>query len=354
MRAAVIRGGLEGAEVVDVPEPTPGPGQVLVRSRACGLCGSDVHFAQVVRSGAADAGGPGIILGHEFCVEVVEHGPGAGTGTGGSGPRLAPGTLACGVPYITGPAGPEMVGFSATAPGALAEYLLVDADKLEAVPAGLSPEAASLTEPLAVGRHAADLGAMERGRPAVIVGCGPVGLAVLVALKADGHGPVLVSDPSPVRRAAAERLGADVVVDPGERSPYGSWDELGVGEAVPSPLLAGARRVPVTVFECVGIPGLIQQVLDGVPIGSRVVVVGVCMQPDTILPVTGVLKEVELVFSFAYRPDEISAVLRAVGDGAIDAESLVTGTVGLDGVGDALDALATDPSEIKIVVKPGG
>jgi threonine dehydrogenase-like Zn-dependent dehydrogenase len=222
-----------------------------------------------------------------------------------------------------------------------------------AVPAGLPPEVACLTEPLAVGRHAAALGALERGRPAIVIGCGPVGLAVLLALKAEGHGPVLASDPSPVRRAAAERLGADIVVDPGERSPFESWDELGVPESLPSPLLTTrGRRVPVTVFECVGLPGLIQQVVDGVPIGSRVVVVGVCMQPDTILPVTGILKEVELVFSFAYRPDEIAGVLRDIGDGTLDAGSLVTGTVGLEGVGDALDALATDPAEIKIVVRP--
>jgi 2-desacetyl-2-hydroxyethyl bacteriochlorophyllide A dehydrogenase len=349
MRAAVVRAGSAGAEVVEVPDPTPGPGQALVRSLACGICGSDLHFADVVRSTPADPPGttaPGVVLGHEFCVEVVDHGPGGHRG-------LPSGTLACAVPYVTTVAGPEMVGFSTTAPGAFADYLLVDADKLVAVPAGMPPEAAALTEPLAVGRHAAALGALEPGRPAVVVGCGPVGLAVLLALKAAGHGPVLVSDPSPERRAAAERLGADVVVDPGARSPF-DWETLGVEPSVPSPLVGAAgRRAPVTVFECVGIPGLIQQILDGVPIGSRVVVVGVCMQPDTILPVTGVLKEVELVFSFAYRPDEFSAVLVDIGDGAIDTGRLITGTVDLGGVGDALDALATDPSEIKIVVQPG-
>jgi threonine dehydrogenase-like Zn-dependent dehydrogenase len=98
----------------------------------------------------------------------------------------------------------------------------------------------------------------------------------------------------------------------------------------------------VTVFECVGVPGLLQQILDGVPIGSRVVVVGVCMQPDTLVPAAGILKEVELTFSFAYRPDEFAAVLRSIGDGTVDTGSLVTGSVGLDGVGAALDALATD------------
>jgi 2-desacetyl-2-hydroxyethyl bacteriochlorophyllide A dehydrogenase len=347
MKAAIVHSG--GAfELADVPEPIPGPGQVLARPLACGICGSDLHLVDVLRSGPADTSGPGIVLGHEFCVEVVDAGPGTES-------PVAPGQLACSVPYLSA-AGPQVLGTSPTAPGAFADYLLLDAGKLVAVPDGLTPEVASLTEPLAVGRHAAGLGQLEPGRPAVIIGCGPVGLAVLVALKAGGHGPVLVSDPAPLRRAAAERLGADIVVDPGERSPFEAWADLGVAEGVPSPLLAapGGRRTPVTVFECVGIPGLIQQVVDGVPIGSRIVVVGVCMQPDTIVPVTGILKEVELVFSFAYRPDEFSSVLRAIGDGDIDAGSFITRTVALDSVADAFEALASDPAEIKIVVRPTG
>jgi 2-desacetyl-2-hydroxyethyl bacteriochlorophyllide A dehydrogenase len=344
MKAALVRSG-GGFEIADVPVPTPGPGQVLARPLACGICGSDLHLVELLRSVPADPAAPGIVLGHEFCVEVVDAGPGTES-------PVAPGGLACSVPYLSA-AGTQILGTSPFAPGAFADYLLLDADKLVAVPDGLGPDVASLTEPLAVGRHAAGLGNLERGRPAVIVGCGPVGLAVLVALKAAGHGPVLVSDPSPLRRAAAERLGADVVVDPGERSPFDDWAGLGVAEGLPSPLLTGGpRQAPVTVFECVGIPGLIQQVVDGVPIGSRVVVVGVCMQPDTILPVTGILKEVELVFSFAYRADEFAAVLRDIGDGAIDAGSFITRTVGLDAVGEAFDALASDPAEIKIVVRP--
>jgi 2-desacetyl-2-hydroxyethyl bacteriochlorophyllide A dehydrogenase len=343
MQAAIVRSG--GAfDIADVPEPVPGPGQVLTRPLACGICGSDLHLVELLRSMPNDPSEAGIVLGHEFCVEVVEAGPGTES-------PVPPGRLACSVPYLAA-AGAQILGTSPTAPGAFADYVLLDADKLVAVPDGLTPEVASLTEPLAVGRHAAGLGDLEPGRPAVIIGCGPVGLAVLVALKAGGHGPVVVSDPSPLRRAAAERLGADIVVDPGERSPFATWDELGVAEGLPSPLLTGVRRVPVTVFECVGIPGLIQQVVDGVPIGSRVVVVGVCMQPDTIVPVTGILKEVELVFSFAYRSDEFSAVLRDIGDGAVDTESFITRTVGLDSVGDAFEALASDPAEIKIVVRP--
>jgi threonine dehydrogenase-like Zn-dependent dehydrogenase len=187
-----------------------------------------------------------------------------------------------------------------------------------------------------------------------VLGAGPVGLSVVLALRAAGRGPVLVSELAAVRRTAAERLGADIVVNPAERSPFGLWDMLGVSDGVPSPLLAGGvgRAPPVTVFECTGTPGMLQQILDGVPIGSRIVVVGACVDADAIVPATGVVKELELVFSFAYRPGELVDVLHDIAGGALDVSPLVTGTVGLAGVAGALDALARDPSHIKIVVRP--
>ncbi|MEZ5144578.1 MAG: zinc-binding dehydrogenase [Acidimicrobiales bacterium] len=346
MRASVLRSG-RAPELAEVDDPVPGAGQVLVRSRACGLCGSDVHFAELVGAGPDDVDEPAFVLGHEFCVEVLDYGP-------GTDPTVPVGALACSVPYATGPGGPELLGFSANLGGALAEHLVLDAARLVAVPSGLAPEHACLTEPLAVGRHAAGLGHLDHGQPAVIVGAGPVGLAVLLALKADGHGPVLVAEPSPVRRARAERLGADVVVDPGEGSPFAHLDGLGVVPGTPSPLWdePGPRTPAVTVFECVGRPGMLQPIVDGVPVGSRVVVVGAGMEPDPFTPATGVYKEVEVVYSFAYRPREFARSLADLADGRVPADQLVTATVGLGEVAGALDALRADPAQVKVVVLP--
>ena len=114
------------------------------------------------------------------------------------------------MPYATGPDGPELIGYSTRFPGGFAERLVVDAERLVAVPDDLSSEHAALTEPLAVGVHAVATARLTPGAPALVVGCGPIGLAVVAVLKARGHGPIVAVDFSPARRAHAERLGADV------------------------------------------------------------------------------------------------------------------------------------------------
>lgn len=342
MRAAVASGGK--LTVVDLPLPTPGPGQALVRSLACGLCGSDLHFLEV-QLAAGDLM-PDYVLGHEFCVEVVDYGP----RTEGTVPR---GSLACAVPYVTGEAGPELLGYSKTFNGAFAEFLLVDAERLIAVPDGLEPHYAALTEPLAVGAHAVGLDPVTPDTPAVVLGAGPVGLAVLVGLRRGGRAPIIVTDPSPVRREAARRLGADLVLDPTVTSPWDALRELGLRETLPAPLsIAGERQVPLTVFECVGIPGMLQASLEGIPIGARIVVVGVCQTPDTIVPAIGTTKEVELRFSYAYRPEEYRATMHDLASGGIDGSQFLSDVVGLSSIGEAVDRLRTSVDQIKIVVDP--
>jgi threonine dehydrogenase-like Zn-dependent dehydrogenase len=342
MRAAVASAGK--LTVVDVPLPTPGPGQALVRSLACGLCGSDLHFLELQQ--AAGDRMPDFVLGHEFCVEVVDYGP----GTAAPFPR---GTLACSVPYATGAAGPELLGYSTTFNGGFAEFLLVDADRLIAVPNGLEANFAALSEPLAVGAHAVGLDPVTPDTPALVLGAGPVGLAVVVALRRQGRSPIVVSDPSAVRRDAAKRFGADLVLDPTSQSPWEALAELGLEATLPAPLsAAGARPVPLTVYECVGVPGMLQSTLEGIPIGARIVVVGVCQVADTVVPALGTTKEVELRFSYAYRPEEYEATMHDLASGAIDGSQFLSDVVGLSGIAEAVDRLRSSADQIKIMVDP--
>ncbi|HXY27684.1 MAG TPA: alcohol dehydrogenase catalytic domain-containing protein, partial [Acidimicrobiales bacterium] len=150
MRAAVAAG--RGVEVLDVPEPTPSAGQVLAVPRAAGICGSDLHLVD-----AYDAAGPGvapIVLGHEFCAEVLEAGPGA---------VVRPGTRVVSVPFAMGSATPEPLGLSPALPGAFAERMVLDERSLLHVPDHVSNEVAALTEPLAVGVHAVRAGRPQQG-----------------------------------------------------------------------------------------------------------------------------------------------------------------------------------------------
>ncbi|GAA0981836.1 D-arabitol-phosphate dehydrogenase [Nocardioides aquaticus] len=367
-------------EVVDLPDPRPAAGQVVLAVRRCGICGSDLHakdhadeldevMVEVGYDASIRSDRP-TVLGHEICGEVVERGRGV--------PReLRPGTLAVTFPLVRAAGAVHLTGLSPQAPGGYAEQVLAQGSMTLAVPNGLAPEVAVLTEPMAVALHAVRRADVGRRDVAVVLGCGPVGLAVVCHLKARGVRRVVASDPSAARRALALRCGADTVVDPREESPYDAAStrrtvrtapqllELAVGSMdrlrrVPGWVhlyraaeLAGAADAPrPVVFECVGTPGMIDGVLSGAPMGTRVVVVGVCMGADRIRPSMAVNKEIELRFVLGYTPLELRDTLHLLAEGEVDASPLVTGTVGLDGVAGAFVALAGAERHAKVLVDP--
>jgi threonine dehydrogenase-like Zn-dependent dehydrogenase len=226
-----------------------------------------------------------------------------------------------------------------------------------AVPNGLGATEAALTEPIAVGLHAVEQARLTGGEVSLVIGCGPVGLAVIAALKVRGAHPVVAADFSPARRVLALKMGADEVIDPAVSSPYARWTELA------TPACYDASRYgqlfglspklrPTVVFECVGVPGMIQRVLEAAPAGARVVVVGVCMQPDRFEPFFGIVKQLNLQFVLAYTADAFAASLHHIAEGRIDVAPLITGIVGLDAVQDAFDALGSPERHAKILVDP--
>jgi threonine dehydrogenase-like Zn-dependent dehydrogenase len=355
MRAGVTRGGkLVVGEVADVK---PGSGHVVVRSLAAGICGSDLHaladfahFTCLMDSVGVPALDPtqDCVFGHEFCAEVVEHGPDTAR-------TLPVGTRVCSVPVILASTGIEQIGYSNAFPGALAEYMALQELLLLEVPDSVPTDLAALTEPLAVGEHAVGLSGLQPGQPCLVVGCGPVGLAVIAALRGRGHGPVLAADFSPTRRRLAEAFGADEVIDPAESSPHDRWSGFGVprtiAERIAASMMGGETKDPV-IFEAVGVPGMLQSLLKDAPPHSRIVVVGVCMHSDTIEPFMAVTKEMELRFSFGYTPAEFAATLARLGTGVPGAELLVTSTVDLSGVAGAFETLRTPGAHGKILVHP--
>jgi len=355
VRAAVIRGGR--LVVGDVAEPEPGSGHVVVRPLAAGICGSDLHaaldfthFTELMDKVGVPALDPGrdCVFGHEFCAEIVDHGPDTAR-------TLPVGSRVCSVPIVVGPGGVEQIGYSNTYPGALGEQMVLQEMLLLPVPDSLDTDLAALTEPLAVGEHAVGLAGLVPGQPCLVVGCGPVGLAVIAALKGRGHGPVLAADFSPGRRALAEAFGADEVIDPATESPHDRWSRFGVArtimERAASSMFGGAVKDPV-VFEAVGVPGMLQSLIADVPPRSRIVVVGVCMHTDTIEPFVAVTKEVELRFSFGYTPAEFAATLERLAAGVPGARRLVTDVVDLDATPGAFETLRTPGEHGKILVTP--
>ncbi len=364
--------------VAEVADPTPGKGQLLLEVLRCGICGSDLHArhqADELADVAAEVGydeamrpGQEVVLGHEFCGQVIDRGP-------GTRDSFADGTPVVALPIVRHGDAVHPIGLSARAPGGYAEQLVVEGSLAFPVPNGLRPDVATLTEPLAVAWHAVRRSEIKRRNVAVVIGCGPIGLGVILMLKAKGVRHVVASDFSPGRRALAQRCGADVVVEPGERSPYaGDHGHLTSApeafdlamstierlQRLPLPWwqvwsaaerLGAGPKSPV-VFECVGVPGVIDEIVASAPLFSRVVVVGVCMGADQIRPAIAINKEIELRFVLGYTPPEFRETLHMLADGKVDPAPLLTGTVGLDGVAGAFDALGGADRHAKILIDP--
>jgi threonine dehydrogenase-like Zn-dependent dehydrogenase len=327
-----------------VPLPDPGPGEVLVKTLACGICGSDLHalkHAELFVATARRAGNPrvmdltrDVVMGHEFCAEIVEHGPGTTR-------ALPVGTRVCSRPVLMRDTGSQTIGYSNDHPGGYAEYMRLSEALLLPVPRELSADHAALTEPMAVGLHAVRRGGATPQDVPLVVGCGPVGLAVIAALRLRDVRPIVAADFSPRRRELAATLGADVVVDPAATSPWERWREA-----------AGPR--PAIIFECVGVPGVLDQLMAAAPRNARIVVVGVCMEPDTIFPMLGIVKELNLQFVLGYTQEEFAATLEHIAERRIDVAPLITGVVGIDGVTGAFEALASPERHAKIIVRAAG
>jgi len=358
MRAAIFR---NGELVVDeLPEPKPGEGQVVVKTLACGICGSDLHAFHHMdkmvdagkRSGSAMMMDPAkdIVFGHEFCAEILDY----GTGTQKT---LKPGTRVCSMPIAISESGVQGVGYSNTYPGGFAEQMVLNEAMLLEVPNGLPTDQAAMTEPMAVGWHAVQKARLTDDDVALVIGCGPVGLAVIAGLKIAGVSPIIASDFSPARRKFAEMMGADIVLDPSETSPYKKWEEEAAPEGYDAKnwmtmMGIGPQLRPGVIFECVGVPGLIQQILEGAPKAARIVVVGVCMEPDHLEPFFAINKELNLQFVLGYTPEEFAETLGFLAEGKMQVEPLITGKIGVDEVKSAFVELESPDKHAKILVEP--
>ena len=340
MRAAVMRN--KQIVVDDLPDPVPGSGEVLVKTLACGICGSDLHMVQhadKMMDSMRDTGAPfvpnllaDVVMGHEFCAEILEFGP-------NTLKRVPIGARVVSMPISFRGGRPQAVGYSDAVPGGYGELMVLTEPLLLEVPNGLSTEHAATTEPMAVGVHAVAKANVTPRDAALVVGCGPVGLAVIAGLRLAGVETIVAADYSPMRRRLATHMGATVVVDPKERPPIDAWREA-----------AGSKSC--VLFECVGVPGVIDQLMRAAPPQSRIVVAGVCMEDDTIRPTFGINKELNVQFVLGYTPDEFAKTLRALAEGEIEVAPMITSKTGVEGVAGAFRSLANPEAEAKILVEP--
>jgi len=344
MKAAVLR---QGHVVVDeFADPRPSFGQVLVDVKACGICGSDLHFVkhgeEMLRLAGEMRGlpefgdartdlGRDVFMGHEFAAEVVEAGPDTESPPAG--------TLVTSLPVMVTMSGVETLVYSNDFPCGYSQRMLLSAPLLQVVPNGLDAKRAALTEPMAVGLHAVNRSHIAQGEGALVLGCGPIGIAVIAALKLRGIEPIVAADFSTVRRELALTVGAHESVDPAEEPSWDAWQRTG-----------GGRQL--VVFEAVGVPGMINEILRAAPLNSRVVVVGVCMGSDSVVPFWAISKEIDIRFVLGYNPQEFNDSLLAIAEGRIDVGPIISGEVPVDGVPGAFAELAEPDRHCKILVVP--
>lgn len=339
--------------IEEVPVPRPGPGEILVRVAASGVCGSDA-LIWYVEGKAADSP---VVLGHEPVGTVVA----VGAGEPPESPRPPARTMpTVGDRVFVHHHAPCMAcqecrrGLwsscgrwrrNALEPGGFAEFVKVDVNAVARdtlhLPPGMSWETGVFIEPLAtVIRALRTKGRMAGGDSVLIIGLGSMGLLMTQLAAADGAGAVIGSDFDPARRHLALDLGADVVVDPAR----------GTGEAVRRVAARGADVVIV----CPGSAAAVRAGLEAAAPGARVV----CFTPFApgerleLEPSDLYFREVELLQSYSCGPDETRAALALLADGIVRTEPLITHRAGLDGVGEALERAASKGDGIKTVIIP--
>ena len=358
MRAAVVSD--DRALRIDEVPIDPEPGEVLVRVRACGICGTDLHAVQHPETFDTR---PGDVLGHEFCGVVVDTTPGergGDTTPGEPGVQVPPGITdwAPGDRVVVQPLMPcgacdvcrdgyrsrcrrgRAFGLGRGAvPGAFAEFARVSPHALYRIPDHVSDRAAALTEPFAVGIHAVQRTRVQPGDACLIMGGGPVGVFTLLAALRAGAGPIIVSEFAAGRRRLCERLGAAAVVDPADTDPGRVMREL-----------TGAA--PPVVFDAVGTPPTLQEATRLAGRDGRVGIVGVCIQPHTLQPLTAIVKDLDLHYSWAWTDANFQEALDAIAAGDLPVDEIVTDVIGLDDLPAMFASLSHPTTQGKVIVQP--
>jgi L-iditol 2-dehydrogenase len=307
--------------------PDPGAGEVLVRIRAVGVCGSDVHYYAEGRIGRYVVERP-LILGHECAGEVVRHGPGVSAPQIGTRVALEPGAPCRRCRYCQ--AGrynlcPQVV-FMGTPPvdGAFAEYVAWPADLAFPLPENVSLAEGALIEPLAVGMHAMRRASLVPGATLLIQGAGPIGQMTLLAARAAGAGRIFVTDLDGSRLAVAKNHGADAVLNPVEGELREALADLTDGDGVD------------VVVEAAGSAPTIRQSLELVRRGGTIVWIGLpANDPVEVSALQAIDKEVTVFGVFRYANVYADAI-RLVAAGRIPLGGLVTHRLPLSRVGEAL------------------
>jgi len=340
MKAAIFSEVGKPLAIQEVPRPQAGTGELLIKVLGCGICGSDLHAALTPTAIPS-----GLILGHEYVGEVVDIGTGV-TGEWKVGDRVtAMGFKFCGTcpacqrqefaqcPEI------QMQGFNPKFQGAFAEYTTCFAPLAVKIPKNVDPLDAALVEPLSIGLAAWNLGEVPDCSSVLIIGAGPIGLALTKWARFFGARDVVVSEMVPSRLKRAEEMGATLVVD---------------ASAEENPVAAMERRTgqrPSVIFECIGRP-IFQQLAAIAPWGTHIVMCGTCMEPESFVVSHVALSSPKVSFLIGQTMEDFQLVLDMLAQRRISADGMRSATIGLDEVPAVFEELKQPNDQCKVVITP--
>ena len=326
MKAAVTTE-QHGFDIIEVPDPTPRPDELVIRVAACGVCGSDIKAQPFMP--------PGMIMGHELGGEIVAHGSDADGWRVGTNVAVLP-VISCGscqycaAGFVSHCAQTRYIGMGPDG-GVFAEYAVVPARHAFALPNEMTAIYAALVEPFAVGLHSVHSAQVGADEDVLVVGAGGVGLTTIAWARASRAGRVTAVDPDPHRRESARAMGAT--------------------DALASLADADANAYDAAL-ECVGRPELLPACQASLRPQGRIVISGACAEPTPIEPVTALLKELSIRFSVCYTPDEFYQVIAGFGSGVVDPAPMVGPVLGLNRIAEAFDLVRGTRVHGRVLVRP--
>lgn len=333
MKAAVFQALGQPLAVEDLADPRPEAAQVVIEVARSGICASDLHATH----DPAFHTQKGDVLGHEFAGTVVD--------VGAEVERIRPGDRVAVLPLLgCGRCAPCQRGhpshcdrFALTG-GGYAEYAVSHERQCMRLPGTVSDEDGALVEPMAVGAHAAVVGEVSVGNRVLVIGAGPIGLAVAFWARRFGATAVAVSAPSRRRAPLAMAVGATAFLTLDECTPENFRTHLG--------------GPPDIVFECVGVAAALQNAFEYVAKRGAVVMVGLCTDKVLIDPFLAMHKEVRYLNSAFYSIGEFQAAIDVFDAGVTDPQHMITDRIGMDAFVDAFEGLRSRSSQCKILVTP--
>lgn len=339
MRSAVFHSAGQPLLIETLPDPVPGPGDVVMKVHSCGICGSDLHMT------AGHAPGfdfpPGSVPGHEYAGEVVALGVGVVGLEIGDRISALPFT-GCGHCLACNAGSPSHCpGFRGLGSG-FSEYAVVSERTSIKLPEALDYDTGALIEPLAVGLHGVAMAAIKPGANVLVMGAGPIGLAAAFFARSMGAGKVAVAASSRRRESFAQNLGVDRFIVAEQ------------GQSLADAALQAFGAQPDVVLECAGQAGCIEQAIHTVRPAGTVVVLGFCTTPDSFVPAVAVWKEVSLRFSNTYTLSEFTHVAHALAGQARTMRSMITSNITLDQVPTVFEALRQPSDQCKVIINPWG